>query len=465
MTVLLIKPSTKFVYGKLPSAVQVPLGLAYIASVLEKAGYRVRVLDMEVEKVTKSEFADVIKRTKPEVVGVTCTTPTYLTAIEICEAIKEISPEIITIIGGVHATTMPEKALKPTSIDYVVMQEGEITIKDLLTTLEKGNDLSNVQGIAYKKNGRVVLNATRKLIENLDDIPFPAWHLFSLKYTYPDSLFKKVFPIITSRGCPGNCTFCNTKNNLGRKFRARSALNVVDELEYLVKKYDAKEIHIWDDNFTTKKKRVFEIRDLINSRKLKIKFAFPNGIRADFLNEELLECLKEMGTYSIAIGVESGNQSILDRAKKGIKLEKIEETFRLTRKLKIETWAFFIIGLPGETNETIMNSIEFAKKIDPDIAKFHILKPYPGTQVYKEIEQEGLLLSDDYYQFGIHTPPVHKLPGLAPEDMTRYQKQANRSFFLRPSKIIQQILRLKSINRLKLNLKTGLAFIKTMLAP
>jgi len=179
----------------------------------------------------------------------------------------------------------------------------------------------------------------------------------------------------------------------------------------------------------------------------------------------MLKCLKEMGTYSIAIGVESGNQSILDRAKKGIKLEKIEEIFRITRKLKIETWAFFIIGLPGETHATIMNSIEFAKKIDPDVAKFHILKPYPGTQVYKEMDQDGLLLSHNYYQFGIHTPPVHRLPGLAPEDMTKYQKRANRSFYLRPSKIIQQILRLKSINRLKLNLKTGLAFIKTILAP
>ena len=233
----------------------------------------------------------------------------------------------------------------------------------------------------------------------------------------------------------------------------------------LVKKYHAKEIHIWDDNFTTNKKRVFQIRDLIRSRKLNIKIAFPNGIRADFLDEEILECLKDMGVYSVAIGVESGNQSILDRAGKGIKLEKIEEIFNLTKKLKIETWAFFIIGLPGETKETIMNTIEFAKKVDPDIAKFHILKPYPGTQVYHEIEQKGNLLSNDYCRFGIHTPPVHRLPGLAPEDMTRYQKLAYRTFYLRPSKLIQQVLRLKSLYRLELNFKTGVAFIRKLYSP
>ena len=350
-------------------------------------------------------------------------------------------------------------------MDHVVVQEGEATLLDLLNTIERQGDISKVKGIAYKRDSRTFLNPARDLSRHLDDIPLPAWHLFSRKYTYPDSLFKDVFPIITSRGCPGNCSFCNTKNIFGRKFRARSAKHVVDEIDLLVKKYHAKEIHIWDDNFTTNKKRVCQIRDLIRSRKLNIKIAFPNGIGADFLDEEILECLKDMGVYSVAIGVESGNQSILDRAGKGIKLEKIEEIFNLTKKLKIETWAFFIIGLPGETKETIMNTIEFAKKVDPDIAKFHILKPYPGTQVYHEIEQKGNLLSNDYCRFGIHTPPVHRLPGLAPEDMTRYQKLAYRTFYLRPSKLIQQVLRLKSLYRLELNFKTGVAFIRKLYSP
>ena len=226
-----------------------------------------------------------------------------------------------------------------------------------------------------------------------------------------------------------------------------------------------KEIHIWDDNFTTIKKRVFEIRDEILKRKLKVKFAFPNGIRADFLSEEILKALKDMGVYSISVGVESGSQEILDKAHKGVKLEKIEEIFILAKKLKIETWAFFILGLPGENIETIKKTIRFAKKINPDIAKFHILKPFPGTEVYDYLCSKDYILTKDYDQFGIHTPPVHRLESLTPADILKWQKVAYKAFYLRPMKLLSQMLRIRTFNRLVLNVQaatnlTKLVFLK-----
>jgi len=268
--------------------------------------------------------------------------------------------------------------------------------------------------------------------------------------------------MVTSRGCPGMCTYCNAHSIFKRVFRARSAKNVVDELELLVNSMNIREIHVWDDNFVTDRKRVFEIRDEIKKRNISVKIAFPNGIRADFLDEALMRALKEMGSYSIAIGVESASEEVLKKARKGIKLEKIEEVFRIAKKLKLETWAFFIIGLPGETVETIKKTIAFAKKINPDIAKFHILKPYPGTEVYDTLKSLNFILTEDYDKFGIHTPPVHRLENLSPDDMLLWQKKAYKTFYLRPSKIVNQAFRIKTLNRLKLNFEAGAGLLKTL---
>ena len=238
---------------------------------------------------------------------------------------------------------------------------------------------------------------------------------------------------------------------------------MADEIQLLVDKWKVKEIHIWDDNFTTIKKRVFEIRDEITRRNLKIKIAFPNGIRADFLDTEVLKALKEMGTYSLAIGVESGIQEVLDRIDKGIKLEKVEEIFSLAKKMNFETWAFFMIGLPGDNANAIKQTINFAKKLDPDIAKFHMLKPYPGTIVYDYLYSKNFILTQDYSRYGIHSPPIHRLEDLEPSAMLEWQKRAYISFYFRPKKILQQIHRLKTLNRFILNFQAGAGLLKMLL--
>lgn len=462
MNILLVSPSQFKAYGNLRPPDYPHLGLAYLAAVLEKKGHVVKIIDIDADGITGKRFVTVLKQNTYGLVGITATTPTFNNAIELTRFIKENS-NAFTVLGGIHVTVTPEESIKYDSVDFIVKGEGELTILELVRYLEEGTDIAAIDGLYYKNNGSIMKNKDRALIDNLDDLPFPARHLYNKRnYSYPDALLKPALPIITSRGCPAACTYCNSKSIFTRRFRIRSPQNILAEIEYLIKEFGVKEIHIWDDNFTTQKNRVFQIRDEIKRRNIRIKFAFPNGLRADYVDEEVLGALKDMGTYSVAFGVESGNQKVLDRVNKNIKLEEIERAFRLARKIGLEIWAFFMIGLPGETEDSIKDTINFAIKLNPDVAKFHILKPFPGSEVYKEFLKDGLLLDNDFDHFGIHTPPVHRLETLSPDALLKWHKRAYRSFYLRPSVIIRQLLRLKSFNRIKLNISAALGVLKNM---
>jgi radical SAM superfamily enzyme YgiQ (UPF0313 family) len=460
MNILLVNPSQKGVYGKMNSPDYPPMGLAYIGAVLEKAGYSVKIIDMDADNLSDEDFINISKNYN--VVGITATTPTFESAEKLFQLVK-VNTQAITILGGIHATIAPQECIKSNFIDFVVKGEGEETILELVNALKNKKSFNKIKGIFFKKAGKIINNPPRDLIKDLDTIPFPARHLFDhQKYTYPDSLRSPVMPIMTSRGCPHGCTYCCTKLIFTRKVRFRSAKNVVDEIEFLIKNYGVKEIHFWDDNFTLNKPRVFEIRDELKRRKINLKFAFPNGLRVDQVDEDILRCLKDMGVYSMAFGVESGNQIILDNVKKGTKIEQIEKAYTLAKNLGFETWGFFMLGLPGETPETIRNTINFAKKINPDIAKFHILKPFPGTEVFNELKSQGLITNFNYSNYGIHTRPVHRLPQLSEDDLLNWSKIAYREFYLNPSKIFRQVLRLRSFERIKMNVKTATLLLKSM---
>lgn len=439
------------------------MGLAYLASMIGPES--IDIIDVDSERMGEDAFADIVRLKNYNIAGFTVTTPTLNSSLALAKEVKKQSPGTIVVFGGIHPTIRPRETIANDCVDVIVKGEGELTFKELVENLRSGRDLSTVKGLIYKKDGKVEETGQRSLINNLDSIPFPARHLFKNKeYTYPDALYRNTAPIITSRGCPGFCTYCTINQIFKQGFRARSARNVADEIEFLVKDLNMKEIHIWDDNFTMIRERVFDIRSEILKRGLRVKFAFPNGIRADFLDRDILGALKDMGTYSLALGVESGSQEILNRTRKGIRLGKFEEIFKLTRKMGLETWAFFMFGLPGENASTIEKTIDFAKKMDPDIAKFHILKPYPGTEVYNYLKAKKFILTEDYDQFGIHTPPIHRLETLSSLDMLEWQKRAYASFYLRPGKIIKQLLRIKTLNRLILNFKAGLGLMKMVLS-
>ena len=438
-----------------------PLNLGYLASFLNEHDYNVDIIDLDMEKNTNGKLISLLKEKKYILVGLTFTTPLFGNAKKVADIIKEIDSKMPIVVGGVHATISPEECISFENFDYVVEGEGEMALLKLAKYLSRKKPLlSEIGGFNYKKGNRIFRNDEREKPINLDLLPFPRRDLFlENKYLFPDILVEPVMPIMTSRGCPGQCIYCCSKK-ICPLIRLRSAKNVVDEIEMLVKKYGAREIHIWDDCFTISKKRAIEICNLIKDRKLRIKIAFPNGVRADMVSYELLKSLKEAGAYSIGFGVESGNEEILKKIKKGITKKQYIETFKMARKAGLETWAFLMLGLYGEDENTIMDTINFTKELDPDIAKFNILVPFPGTEVYEQLNSRGLILEKDFSKYGYHSKPVHRLEKLSSDDLIRLHKKAYREFYLRGRIILKQIMRIKTLTRLKINIRTGVDILK-----
>ena len=462
MNILLINPSQENVYGKIGTITQPHIGLAYIGAVLEKEGHCVSLIDMDYDGISYERLGKIISQQSFDIVGITATTPVITSAIRVARTIKMANPSVKVIIGGIHATIMPQMLAKEPAIDFVVRGEGEATIRELVKSIENRTDAENIAGLSYRKDGKIIETPERALIDNLDEIPLPARHLFSKKqYRYPDTLYSPAFAIHTSRGCPGRCTYCQAKNIYGYRVRFRSAESVAEEVEILIKDFKAREIHVWDDNFAANKERIFKIRDEIKRRGISIAFSFTAGIRVDTAcDERVLRAKREMGGYSIAFGIESGNQGILDSIGKGITLDQARQAVSLAKKLGFEVWAFFMLGFPDENEQTMAETIAFAKELNPDVAKFHILKPYPGSKIFEEMKQEGLIDDLNYENYGIHTFPVHHTRRASRATIYEYQKRAYRSFYIRPMIVLKQMLRLRSTNRIFNNLRTALGVLR-----
>ena len=452
MKVLLVSPTFKEMYKELKGvATDYPtMGLAYVAAVLEKENCEVKIIDMSALDISTQHLLRIIEKFSPNLIGITLTTPLAETVYSMITRIKEQST-IPIILGGVHPTSMPDECLQK-GADIIVKREGEETVKELVHNLKA---LHKVKGISYKKDGKIYHNPDRDFIEDLDKLPFPARHLLPLeKYDFIDAKNRPVGPIMTSRGCPFGCVYCN-KNICGLKFRARTAENVVDEIEEMVKKYGTKEIHIADDVFSLNKERAIKICDEIIRRKLKISILIANGVRVDSVDKELLTKMKQAGLYSISFGVESGSQEVLNKIHKSITLEQVRNAFKISKELKLETWGFFMCGLPGDTEKTMQMTIDFAKELDPDVAKFFITIPLPGTLLYNQLVKEGRMRAKDWSDFNFYYKPIYEHPNLDKKTIIAYHKKAFREFYFRPKKLIQQAWRAKSQKRLKSYIKAG----------
>jgi len=472
MHILLIQPSQykdnhNLIYGEIGSIEHPPLGLAMLAAVLLEAGFDIDIIDIDAEQTSFEQILEMIERKQTRLVGLSATTPIFNNALRLAQMIKSSRPEVKTCVGGYHPSIDPLGSISHESIDYVVKGEGERTIVELARAVQAGATpelLCSVKGLYFKNNGVPIANPPRELIMDLDSLPMPARHLFkSHRYSYPDTKYTPVFPIFTSRGCPGKCTFCVQQKITGRVLRVRSAKNVADEVELLISRYGAREIHILDDMFASNKKHIFELRDEFARRKLKIPLAFPTGIRVDTATPEVLEAMREMGGYSICFGVESGSQEILDRSKKGITLEQARRAVATAKSLGFETWCFFLFGLMGETRETLEQTINFAIELDPDVAKFHIVKPYPGSEIYEEMQKLGLILDFDYEHYAVYTYPVHRTEALSSEEIYQALQKAYRRFYFRPRVLFRHLIRLNSWNRVRNNISVGFRIIKMII--
>ena len=410
-----------------------PLGLGYLAAVLREKGFKVRIVDDLVEKLS---FEELIKKLKgSRIVGITSTTPTFNSALNYARKIKNALKDVFVILGGVHASFEPEKALQSDFVDAVCIGEGEETIVEVAERIESGKSLEGVKGTYYKEGGKIRKNEPRGFIENLDSLPFPAYDLMPLdKYTVLGQKLEH-FPVISSRGCPFACRYCSSSLFMGHRFRARSAENVVDEIEWLCQDFKAKHIAFGDDTFTLNRNRVLEICREIKRRGLEITWSCSS--RIDTITEELLKIMRSSGCVAIYYGIESASKRILEYYRKKISLEKAKEAIRATKKAGIAAICSFIIGAPIETKKEMDETLKFALKLDPDYAQFSILTPYPGTEIHEEAKERGLLLTDNFEEYTAGKP-VLKTP-VPPEEIAKFLRKCYLRFYLRPKFIFREI--------------------------
>ncbi|MBS3095470.1 cobalamin-dependent protein [Candidatus Woesearchaeota archaeon] len=405
------------------------MALATVAAPLVNRGCDVRILDLDLHDDMEKALREMLQEFNPDYVGITGTTPYYNLIVKVADIAKDVDKNIVTVVGGVHASIFPEEMARQESVDISVYGEGDFTIPEIIDS----KDLSEVKGICYKENGKIVKNLPRPLLQNLDELPFPAWNLFDIsRYNVSHLVAKKspVGAIETSRGCVYGCTYCN-KLIQGRTFRVKSAKRTVDEMEYMVK-CGFKEIHVIDDGFSTDLQRAKDICSEIIGRGLKVPWNLFNGIRVDRVDLELLEKLKNAGCYQISIGVESGNQNVLDTVNKGIKLEDIRRAVKLAKKAGIDIQGYFMLGLPADTRESMQDTINFAKELNLDKVKFAITTPFPGTMLYYEYEKKGLIKLRDWSYYLLHEQEkIYQHPNLNVDEIKKFYEKAYREYYLR----------------------------------
>jgi anaerobic magnesium-protoporphyrin IX monomethyl ester cyclase len=412
-----------------------PLGLGYLASVLRENGFKVRIIDDLVEKLGFDEFLRRLRNSR--IVGITSTTPTFNSALNYAKKIKKALKDVFIIFGGVHASFEPERVLQNDFVDAVCIGEGEETIVEVAERIEAEKSLDSVKGIYYREEGKIRKNEPRGFIEDLDSLPFPAFDLMPLeKYSVFGERLRQ-FPVISSRGCPFACRYCSSSLFMGHRFRARSAENVVDEIEWLCEEFNANHIAFSDDTFTFNRERVLNICKEIKRRDLEITWSCSS--RIDTITAEMLRIMKSAGCVAIYYGIESASKKILEYYRKKISLEKAMEVVRATKKAGIAVICSFIIGAPTETKREMKETLRFALRLDPDYAQFSILTPYPGTEIYREAKEGNLLLTENFEEYTSGKPVLKTL--VSPTELAKFLRKCYMRFYIRPSFILRELRR------------------------
>lgn len=458
MKILLINPPyTNFEGMKESGGHMMPLGLAYLASYLrERIKCKIAILDAEVVGLNYEQIKESIKKENPDLIGITAPTPPMKHVFKIAEIVKkQINSKAIIVVGGSHPTALPKQTIKNSFIDFAVIGEGEQTFYELVKAIkEKRQDFHKINGLYFKQDNKIVSTSPRKLISNLDKIPLPARDLFNLKIYYSAST-KKVSsdpagPILTSRGCAFNCIHCISRKIWKGTPRFRSIENIIKELEECVYKFGIKEINIYDDTFTLNQERAMKICDEIIKRKLNISWiAFS---RVNTISEKLAKKMYEAGCKKISFGLESGSQKILDLMRKQTTVEIARKVVKKVAKQGILVHASFMFGNLGETEETIRQTIKFAKSLPLDNATFFITSPFPGTDLYEIAKKQGFITKNTKWeQFAplTNTPPVLVQKNISKQRLVYWQKRAFREFYLRPKYVFRKIRQLNSLDALK----------------
>lgn len=397
-----------------------PFFLAYATALLKKERKNARLIDAIAEGIGEQRAIEEILSYKPELLVVETSTPSFHNDIRIIQNIRKKIPDSRIALCGPHASIFPDRILNEYDfIDYILVGEYEYTLLDLVNRLEFGSSLSSIAGLAYREDVVVRINRPRLTINNLDSLPWPEREDVPI-YKYNDGFAGMPQPnvqIWTSRGCPFECTFCLWSQTIYRehRYRKRNPIDVIDEMEYLIKKFNFKAVYFDDDVFNLERNHALTICEEIKKRKIKIPWAIM--ARADLMDEEFLKNLVNAGLYAIKYGVESADQNILNFCKKNMNLVKTRQAIKFTKKMGIKVHLTFCLGLPGETRRTIEKTIEFIQDTKPDSLQFSFVTPFPGTAYFKYMKDNGLLLSEDWSDYDGNRKCIIKTENLDNQDL------------------------------------------------
>lgn len=449
MKTILINPYPYYATG-VEGVIYPPLGLLYLASAIKKNGLgEAMALDANILKMGTEAVVKEIGAYKPDVIGISSNIVTHKAALELMQAIREIGLKQLMLTGGPFPALFPEKYLA--YCDIIVNGEGEETLCRILAAYREKKDLLSLKGILFKRGEAVINNnKERELRQDLDELPFPDYSLLKPSigyYSKRSRVVKHVMaPLLTSRGCPYQCTYCN-KSVFGSLFRYRSPDNIVAEIEWLNKNFDIDQIDILDDNFNLIPQRAEEVLDKILAKGLKVAISCHNGLRADKISEGFAKKLKASGVFKVGLGIETADRGVMGSIRKNLDLAKVERAVSLLRKQGITVHGYFILGLPGDTPATMARTIAFAKKANPHFCNFATCIPFPGTAVYDEVKRSGRFLVDvdDGVTSGFFGGKVFfEIGDTRARDVEQFYKKAYHDFYFNPRKALDIMLSLKS---------------------
>jgi len=412
-----------------------PIGLAYVAAILQRNGTDVKIIDAKSLNLPHKEASEIVERENPDIVGVTVFTSQLRSALDMCQAVKEVCPSTKVVVGGPHIHSEHGEVIKKGFIDFCVRLEGETTMLELVDAIWNGGKLEKIEGLTFKRGDEIVANPDRPLVKALDSLPFPARDLL------PNDIYGGVkgleegenYTLVSaSRGCPFKCHFCAVPQFWSGQ-RRRSAANILDELEHIVQAYNIRFLMFSDEEFVVNKKWAAEICQGMVERGLNKILAWSCSTRVDTVTQEVLEAMKKASCEFIFYGIEFGNQRILDFAGKKTTVPQIYKAIDMTRKVGISPHGNFMIGYPTETRDTIEDTITLARSLDLDHASFSIVTPFPGTRLYQYCQENDLLSTDDWEQYSYFNPEkaVIRLGDVTEEELMKLYEKAHAEFLFR----------------------------------
>lgn len=419
-----------------------PLGIAYIAANLKKHGHKVTILDCIALELSAQQTKDVILKENPDIVGITTMTVAFQGALEAAKIAKECRCTVV--MGGPHLSMFPEETMHHSCVDYAIMGDGEYSMLELVNALQEAKPVSSIKGLIFRQDNKICINAP-EIIYNLDQLPLPQRDLLPVEKYGLIGADRPFATMLTMRGCPFDCGYCGNRADPMRAVRFRNVDKVLDEMQLLVDKYKAREINFVVETLTLKRDFIVQMCEGILKRKIKVKWQGPT--RVDCVDLDLLRLMSEAGCAQLRYGIESGNEETLVLMNKRINLKMIEEAIAATKKAKIKTVGYFILGYVGETPLTIRKTINFSKKLKLDTAVFYPGVPYFKTKFNQLAVEQGLVDADYWPQWvlGRRIEPLPYMVG----DADKWVKRAFREFYYRPNYIIKHLFCIRSFKELK----------------